>query len=62
MIPESLQAVIGARLDRLGSDEKALIQDAAVLGQTFNLTSLSVLTGRDPADLGEQLQSLSRRS
>ena len=61
VIPESLQAVIGARLDRLGSDEKALIQDAAVLGQTFNLTSLSVLTGRDPADLGEQLQSLSRR-
>ena len=50
VIPESLQAVIGARLDRLGADERALIQDAAVLGQTFNVTGLAVLTGQDTAD------------
>ena len=61
VIPESLQAVIGARLDRLGADERALIQDAAVLGQTFNVTGLAVLTGRDASDLEGQLQSLSRR-
>jgi class 3 adenylate cyclase/tetratricopeptide (TPR) repeat protein len=61
VIPESLQAVIGARLDRLGADERALIQDAAVLGQTFNVTGLAVLTGREASDLEGQLQSLSRR-
>ncbi|MET0566899.1 MAG: adenylate/guanylate cyclase domain-containing protein [Acidimicrobiia bacterium] len=61
VIPESLQAVIGARLDRLGGGERALIQDAAVLGQTFNITGLAVLTGRDAAEIEMLLQSLSRR-
>ena len=61
VIPESLQAVIGARLDRLGADERALIQDAAVLGQTFNVTGLAVLTGQDTADIERHLHSLSRR-
>ena len=61
VIPDSLQAVIGARLDRLGADERALVQDAAVLGQTFNLAGLAVLTGRDASDLEGLLQSLSRR-
>jgi tetratricopeptide (TPR) repeat protein len=61
IVPESLQAVIGARLDRLGADERALIQDAAVLGQIFNITGLSVLTGRDASDLEVHLHSLSRR-
>ncbi|HEU5112480.1 MAG TPA: adenylate/guanylate cyclase domain-containing protein [Acidimicrobiia bacterium] len=61
VIPESLQAVIGARLDRLGGEEKALIQDAAVLGQTFNVTGLAVLTGQDPAEIEMHLHSLSRR-
>ena len=61
VIPESLQAVIGARLDRLGADERALIQDAAVLGQTFNITGLAALTGQDTAEVEMLLHSLSRR-
>ncbi len=61
VIPESLQAVIGARLDRLDAEERALIQDAAVLGQTFTVSALAVLTGRDHADLTAQLHALSRR-
>ena len=61
VIPESLQAVIGARLDRLGADERALIQDAAVLGQTFNVAGLAVLTGHDAAEIDMHLHSLSRR-
>ncbi|HJQ91235.1 MAG TPA: adenylate/guanylate cyclase domain-containing protein [Acidimicrobiia bacterium] len=61
VIPESLQAVIGARLDRLGADERALIQDAAVLGQTFNITGLAVLTGQDAGEIETQLHALSRR-
>jgi tetratricopeptide (TPR) repeat protein len=61
VIPESLQAVIGARLDRLGAEERLLIQDAAVLGQTFNITGLAVLTGQDAAEIEMYLHSLSRR-
>ena len=61
VIPESLQAVIGARLDRLGADERALIQDAAVLGQTFNITGLAALAGQDTDEIEMHLHSLSRR-
>ena len=60
-VPESLQAVIGARLDRLDPEDRALIQDAAVLGHAFSISGLSALTGRDPADLEQHLHALSRR-
>ncbi|NIS37127.1 MAG: hypothetical protein GWO04_47495, partial [Actinobacteria bacterium] len=42
-VPDSLQAVIGARLDRLDAAERRLVQDAAVLGQTFPLEGLVAL-------------------
>ena len=60
-VPESLQAVIGARLDRLDPEDRALIQDAAVLGQFFSLERLSVVTG-EPIDVLEaRVSQLSRR-
>jgi class 3 adenylate cyclase/tetratricopeptide (TPR) repeat protein len=34
-VPDSLQAVIAARLDALGREEKQLLQDAAVVGKVF---------------------------
>jgi class 3 adenylate cyclase/tetratricopeptide (TPR) repeat protein len=34
-LPETLQGIIAARLDGLGSDEKALMLDAAVVGKVF---------------------------
>ena len=37
-IPETLQALIGARLDGLPDDERALLQHASVLGKTFPLS------------------------
>ena len=48
-VPDSLQAVIGARLDRLEPAERALLQDAAVLGLTFSLAGLADIdrAGRD---------------
>ncbi len=61
VIPESLQAVIGARLDRLDAEDRALIQDAAVLGQSFTISNLSALTGRDPTSLQTHLVALTRR-
>jgi class 3 adenylate cyclase/tetratricopeptide (TPR) repeat protein len=60
-IPETLQAVIGARLDRLSPEDRALIQEAAVLGQTFTIRALATLTGRERGDLESHLQQLSRR-
>ena len=34
-VPDSLQALIAARLDTLSQDRKALLQDAAVMGKVF---------------------------
>jgi predicted ATPase len=34
-LPESIQGIIGARLDLLAPLEKRLLQDAAVIGETF---------------------------
>ncbi len=60
-VPESLQAVIGARLDRLEAADRHLAQDGAVLGQTFTVEGLSVLRGEDSAQLEERLSSLVQR-
>jgi class 3 adenylate cyclase len=40
-LPETVQGIIAARLDGLPPEEKALLQDAAVLGKVFWLGALS---------------------
>ena len=60
-IPETLHALIAARLDALEPAERAILQDAAVLGQTFALPALAALTGDDAAGLEPRLRSLVRR-
>ena len=60
-VPETLQALIAARLDGLPQEERALLQDAAVLGKTFTRASLADVTGRPEADLEPLLSSLVRK-
>ena len=52
-VPESLQALIAARLDGLDPEERRLLGDASVLGKTFLPRGLAALSGvsekRDPA-------------
>ena len=60
-VPESLHAVIGARLDRLDPATRALLGDAAVLGRTFTLEALAAVHGAEPAALVERLSELTRR-
>ncbi|MCL1594115.1 MAG: AAA family ATPase [Actinomycetia bacterium] len=40
-VPDSLSAIIGARLDKLSSTEQGLIQDASVLGYSFSGSALA---------------------
>jgi len=42
-VPDSLSAVIGARLDRLSPDERSLVGDAAVIGLAFSVDELVAL-------------------
>ncbi len=59
-IPETIQAAIGARLDRLASEHRSLVQDAAVLGQTFTIDALSAVTGISTEDADPILGSLAK--
>ncbi|HEX5826012.1 MAG TPA: AAA family ATPase, partial [Candidatus Limnocylindrales bacterium] len=60
-IPETLTALIAARLDGLEARDRALILDAAVLGQRFTLDALAAVSGIAPAELESRLRSLVRR-
>jgi len=60
-IPETLHALIAARLDGLAPAERSLLQDAAVIGKTFSKEALCALRGVAPAALDDELGSLSRK-
>jgi class 3 adenylate cyclase/tetratricopeptide (TPR) repeat protein len=46
-VPETLHALIAARLDGLPVAERRLLQDAAVLGKTFTRNALAALSSAD---------------
>jgi class 3 adenylate cyclase/tetratricopeptide (TPR) repeat protein len=60
-VPETLHALVAARLDGLSPDERRLLQDAAVLGKTFTLAALAALTDMDAAELEPLLATLVRK-
>ncbi len=55
-VPETLHALIAARLDGVSAEERRLLQDGAVLGKTFTVRALAALS-RSPADELEPLLS-----
>ena len=60
-VPDTLTALIASRLDGLAPDDRALISDAAVLGQSFTLAGLSAVSGVAEEALEPRLQALVRR-
>ncbi|MDQ4109272.1 MAG: hypothetical protein M3138_10775, partial [Actinomycetota bacterium] len=60
-VPESLQALIAARLDGLDPQERRLLQDAAVLGRTFTLQGLAAITGLPEDEVTQLLNALVRK-
>ena len=59
-LPDSLHALVGARLDRLDEESRSLIQDAAVLGQSFTVEGMTVLTDEPADELEPKLRTLAR--
>jgi class 3 adenylate cyclase/tetratricopeptide (TPR) repeat protein len=57
-LPDSVQAVIAARLDTLGPEAKAVVGDAAVIGKVFWAGAVAEMGGRDPAAVMETLGEL----
>jgi class 3 adenylate cyclase/tetratricopeptide (TPR) repeat protein len=60
-IPDSLHGLVGARLDQLDPALRAVVQDAAILGQSFTLEGLRALRGGTVDELREALEPLVRR-
>jgi class 3 adenylate cyclase/tetratricopeptide (TPR) repeat protein len=59
-VPETLQALISARLDGLPPDERRLLQRASVLGKTFSLAAVDALAA-DPNATEQVLAGLVRK-
>ena len=60
-VPETLTALIASRLDGLEPADRALLLDAAVLGQSFTTAALAAVSGIDEFALEPRLRGLVRR-
>ena len=60
-LPENVQGIVAARLDGLSAEEKALIQDAAVVGKVFWSGALAEMTGAQRWTVEEWLHGLERK-
>src|SRR5919107_1507229 len=57
-VPETVHALVAARLDNLEHDERALLQDAAVLGVSFTPAALAAVSERPEAAVRRTLDHL----
>jgi len=60
-VPETLHALIAARLDGLTAEERRVVQHASVLGRTFTLRGLASLSASSERELEPLLASLLRK-
>jgi hypothetical protein len=58
-MPPTIQALLAARIERLGAEERAVLERAAVVGRTFSRGALAALL-RDTRDLDARLEALRR--
>jgi predicted ATPase len=57
-LPATVQGVLGARIDRLPEDEKALLQVLAVIGKTCSRSLLQQVMEQPDAELHQRLSRL----
>lgn len=61
-VPPTIQAILGARLDRLEQSERIVIETASVIGETFSGAALRELCSESvQGDLEDELQALERK-
>ena len=59
--PDSVQALIAARLDTLTPERKSMLADAAVVGKVFWVGAIAQMGERDLDEVTEALRELSRK-
>jgi tetratricopeptide (TPR) repeat protein len=57
-VPETLHALVAARLDELEPSERALLQDASVLGQSFSVAALAAVSRRSSDEVQRLIDNL----
>jgi class 3 adenylate cyclase/tetratricopeptide (TPR) repeat protein len=57
-VPPSIQALVAARLDRLGGLEREMLRGGAIFGQRFNLAAAAAVAGVGAADARSLLDGL----
>jgi class 3 adenylate cyclase len=60
-LPETVQALIAARLDTLRPERKSLLQDAAVIGKVFWASAVAEMGGLDHGEVELALHELARK-
>ncbi|MFN8620929.1 MAG: adenylate/guanylate cyclase domain-containing protein [Chloroflexota bacterium] len=60
-VPETLTALIAARLDALDPVDRSLLQDAAVLGRSFGVPALVAVSNLGGEDIEPRLRAMARR-
>jgi class 3 adenylate cyclase/tetratricopeptide (TPR) repeat protein len=60
-VPETVQAVISARLDTLSAEQKEVLQNAAVVGKVFWTGAIVFMSGREASEVEELLHELARK-
>ncbi len=60
-VPETLHALIASRLDSLPPRQRALLQDAGIVGSTFSIESVGVVNGAPADELEAELRDLVRK-
>jgi len=60
-VPETLHALIAARLDGLDQGHRHLLQTASVLGKTFTQSALEAISGAATSDVEDALATLTRK-
>jgi class 3 adenylate cyclase/tetratricopeptide (TPR) repeat protein len=61
-VPDSLHALLAARLDALGDRARRLVGVASVLGSSFSAEALTAVSGRAASEVAVSLQELVRRN
>src|SRR5262249_50608653 len=60
-LPITLKGIIGARLDELRKPDRELLQRVAVVGETFAVDDVILLSGLEPDDVRDALDRLADR-
>ena len=60
-LPDSIHGIIASRLDTLSAEERALIQDASVVGKTAWTGAVSIVSGRCAEASEELLRGVERK-